>query len=452
MQLMSELVKRARDFATRAHTRINHRRKYTKQPYEVHLKAVATTVAEIVDDEEMVAAAWLHDTVEDTPITVEALEAEFGPAVAQLVAELTDASRPSDGNRARRKAIDRAKLATASPRAKTVKLADLIDNTLDICRHDPRFAKVFLAEAFDLWPVLSEGDAGLHRRAGRVLDRCAADMGLEGPFHTPEEVPDPGALQARSLLRDHQRSLRMFARSFSAKDIADPLRSFDGEMPRAQLSALAQTLPDPVIGIREDGVLRQFLCRLPSEQADDGGSIRPIRPTQILEWDKPLYDVIFVLTRHRYCFVSALGSIVGVISRADIQKPVVRMWLFGIITFVESEFNERIEAQWGDDRWIPLVSSGRLAQARALYEERRRRNQPCSLFSCLQLSDKAKILMQDEKMLAAYGFPSRGAAKRVLKEMESLRNNLAHAQDIVSHDWAQIARLAKNFFHNAWNW
>ena len=68
---MSELVERASDYATRAHQRIDQRRKYSKQPYHVHLQAVARLVASVSDDEEAIAAAWLHDTVEDTPATLE---------------------------------------------------------------------------------------------------------------------------------------------------------------------------------------------------------------------------------------------------------------------------------------------------------------------------------------------------------------------------------------------
>ena len=66
---MNDLVRRAREFATSAHKRIGHRRKYSQQPYDAHLKAVANLVAEVSDDQQMIAAAWLHDTVEDTPAT-----------------------------------------------------------------------------------------------------------------------------------------------------------------------------------------------------------------------------------------------------------------------------------------------------------------------------------------------------------------------------------------------
>jgi len=53
---MSQLVERARSFATNAHQRIDQRRKYSNQPYESHLEAVARIVASVTDDEQMIAA------------------------------------------------------------------------------------------------------------------------------------------------------------------------------------------------------------------------------------------------------------------------------------------------------------------------------------------------------------------------------------------------------------
>ncbi len=56
--MTSDLVERASDYATRAHQRIDQRRKYSKQPYDVHLRAVADLVASVSDDQEAIAAAW----------------------------------------------------------------------------------------------------------------------------------------------------------------------------------------------------------------------------------------------------------------------------------------------------------------------------------------------------------------------------------------------------------
>lgn len=165
----ARLVERAQLFATRAHERIGQRRKYTGEPYITHPAAVAALVASVAHTPQMLAAAWLHDTVEDTDVSLEDIEREFGCEVAQLVSWLTAHSRSHDGNRATRKRIDRAVLALAPADAQTVKLADIIDNCSSILEHDAAFAPVYLRECRELVQALVSGDARLREHAAAVL-------------------------------------------------------------------------------------------------------------------------------------------------------------------------------------------------------------------------------------------------------------------------------------------
>ncbi len=152
-------------------------RKYTGEPYALHPKAVMEIVKKVPHTEAMLCAAWLHDTVEDTPCTLEDVRKMCGDEVAVLVEMLTDVSKPEDGNRTTRKAIDRAHTAKASPQAKTIKLADLIDNTRSITKHDPAFAKVYLAEKALLLGVLMEGNGALWNMAYSTIEAA----GIEPP-------------------------------------------------------------------------------------------------------------------------------------------------------------------------------------------------------------------------------------------------------------------------------
>ena len=415
-------------------------RKYTRQPYDAHLAAVAELVASVTDDPEMIAAAWLHDTVEDTPATFEDIEEEFGADVAAMVAELTDVSRPGDGNRAVRKELDRRHLARASARSQTVKLADLIHNCNDITEHDPRFGRVFLEEMAALLEVLRDGDATLYERArqtyARSLERLAeTDRGAE-PAAASSAAPHGDLDPAQ------QRVSRLFVEAFSARDIASPLRSFDGERSASEVIATLRELGLEVCGIRTQGAVDRYLRREDGSSGTGLECAREFSRGQIVSGDAPLSDVIRVLTRHESCFVELLGQVEGVISRDDINSPIVRMWLFGIITIIEMSLMRWIRTDYPGDAWRTALSASRLEKALALFEERRRRNQSCELLDCLQLSDKAQVLLGDPSFLDWMGVESKRVAKGRIKEVESLRNNLAHAQDIVAHDWAQIARMA----------
>jgi len=162
---MTDIAERARVFATAAHAAVAQLRKYTNEPYIVHPTEVVSIVETVPHTDEMLAAAWLHDTVEDTGVTLELIRSEFGDEVADLVGWLTDVSRPDHGNRAARKAVDRAHTAAAPAAAQTIKLADLISNTKSIVEHDPKFAATYLVEKRQLLEVMTKGDPDLRERA-----------------------------------------------------------------------------------------------------------------------------------------------------------------------------------------------------------------------------------------------------------------------------------------------
>lgn len=166
------LISRAQRFAMDKHASICHLRKYTGVPYSMHLAAVAKSVESVENaTEAMVAAAWLHDVLEDvSSVTRNEIEAEFGSEVASLVVQLTDVSRPADGNRSARKARDRDHLAQASPEAQTIKLADLLDNASDILAFDHAFGPIFLKEMDNLLSVLNKGDLKLLTQARQCLE------------------------------------------------------------------------------------------------------------------------------------------------------------------------------------------------------------------------------------------------------------------------------------------
>ena len=115
-----DLVVLADAFAAAAHAAVGQVRKYDKQPYINHPREVRLILLEFATDgvtPEQEAAALLHDVVEDTGVTIELVQGTFGDGVADLVSDLTDVSKPEDGNRKARKQKDLEHTASASTRA-----------------------------------------------------------------------------------------------------------------------------------------------------------------------------------------------------------------------------------------------------------------------------------------------------------------------------------------------
>ncbi|MEG3128955.1 HD domain-containing protein [Pantoea cypripedii] len=183
--MRDSLEDQARRYATQAHAAAGQRRKYTDEPYIVHPAAVTELVRSVTDDEAMLAAAWLHDTVEDTPSTLQDIESHFGPRVAELVDMLTDSAQPQAKNRTARKLAHFRHTAQASPEAQTIKLADIIDNTRAIVQFDPSFARVYLVEKQVQIQLLNVGDKRLWQQADSIIRQGIAQL-AQPPHSVPE--------------------------------------------------------------------------------------------------------------------------------------------------------------------------------------------------------------------------------------------------------------------------
>jgi (p)ppGpp synthase/HD superfamily hydrolase len=163
------VIAKAQAFATAAHEAI-HQVRTTGEPYWTHPQAVANIVAEYTSDPAVLAAAWLHDTVEDTPTTLDTIRAEFGDRIASLVENLTNVAPENCASREEKVRINREHTAKASPDAKTVKLADVVHNLSDADDCEQEWARRYIREKKLLLEVLKEGDARLWARLKERID------------------------------------------------------------------------------------------------------------------------------------------------------------------------------------------------------------------------------------------------------------------------------------------
>jgi guanosine-3',5'-bis(diphosphate) 3'-pyrophosphohydrolase len=164
------LVLRAAQFA--AHKHRDKRRKDVKAtPYINH----PINLAEVlhtdggVHDPIVIAAALLHDTIEDTETTYDELRGVFGTSVADVVIEVTDVKFLADQSRKR---LQVAKAGRASERARQVKLADKICNLRDILASPPAGWSLGRRQKYFDWAKEVVDQArGVNPRLERMFDR-----------------------------------------------------------------------------------------------------------------------------------------------------------------------------------------------------------------------------------------------------------------------------------------
>ena len=186
-----------------------------------------------------------------------------------------------------------------------------------------------------------------------------------------------------------------------------------------------------------------YAARSDLVQGACGAHERTFGPDDLIADDASLQDVIVSLGKNGRCFLTSLGHVSAIVTHDDLEKPPVRMFLFGMITLLEMVFVRLVEAAFSEEEWTAMVSPVRLEKARELKAERERRGHSGRLINCLQFSDKGQVALRIADVARSLDPKlSRKEAKRALKELETLRNDLAHGQAFVSTSWERIVQFA----------
>lgn len=244
-------------------------------------------------------------------------------------------------------------------------------------------------------------------------------------------------------MSDVEGPLQLFLRGFMARDVAEALASFDDSTPAETIRKVMQDRQLEFAGIRTAGIVAAWVA---SEDLCDDRRPLPFRPfddLHLIADTASLNAVVEALNGATCLFVRCLGQVAGIIRRCDVQKPAMRMWLFGLVTITELRVTRLIDECCPDGAWRDYLSTGRLRKAHEIQEMRFRRGQKPSLLDCLQFADKGQIVARDEKLRALTPFSSRREVEDFVSSLQSLRDNLAHSQEIAG-DWETIRNLAAN--------
>ena len=254
---------------------------------------------------------------------------------------------------------------------------------------------------------------------------------MNAAIHNP--IRDPKSIQ---------RLDRTFTASLCAEDLAEPLLSIDDNQSVSLAQALMRSRNVPVLGVRRDGLVAGWICEEDQAGTTVGESARAFLPQSVLETDSSFNQLLERFLESDHVFIRWHGEVAAVVTRRDLQKPPLRMWLFGAITIFDTNLTWAIEEMYPRDSWRSLISPGRLEKARKLHEMRTNRGTECNLVDCLQIKDKTDIVVHDRANLAALGIESRSESERLARAIEKLRNHLAHAQELDTGDLEIAARLA----------
>lgn len=235
---------------------------------------------------------------------------------------------------------------------------------------------------------------------------------------------------------------QLFERSIAVREIAEPLVSFDSNQTPEWVLRFMEDRNFDLVGVRKNGLVSGYVerARLTFSGALEE-HLRAFGEEEVLLDGDSILSAMRLLRNTPAVFVAHLGRVNGIVTRGDLQKTPVRMWLFGLISMIEMQLLRLVRRLYPNEIWQEALTLDRMRTIHKIFDERSRRNESIGLTDCLQLCDKAALILKHSGFLHASPFPSKAAGDRFFKELEATRNALAHSQDIISGKWPNLAEL-----------
>jgi len=247
----------------------------------------------------------------------------------------------------------------------------------------------------------------------------------------------------KQLKSTSQHLKELFDQNITAKYLAEPFKSFDFTGDAPTIKAFMEKYDYDVVGIRQNGTVIGYVKRSDLQDGICENYIVPFDPSELILDTTPLIEVFKILHNHSSLYIVYLNEIVGIVTKGDLQKSPARMWLFSLISLLEMQLLRLIRGFYPHDSWKGYLKQSRIDEAQKIFDDRKVKNESLDLADCLQFCDKRDIFLKSEAIQKSIGVESKTATKKLLEQAEEIRNNLAHAQDIITGFWPEIVEIAE---------
>lgn len=236
----------------------------------------------------------------------------------------------------------------------------------------------------------------------------------------------------------------IFDRALTVRHVAEPFLAFDGPRPALEIKAFMDERDFDVVGVRQDGIVVGYVecSKLMGKTLED--HMTPFESHLEVDETTSILGALRLLRDSPRIFVRVMGHVSGIVTKGDLHKAPVRMYLFGVLSLLEMQLLRLIRSAFPDDAWKSKLTRPRIKAATGLLDARRKRNEAIDLADCLQFCDKATIVAKSQELREELGLQSKRNAENRLKKLQHLRDDLAHAQDVVTSRWPGLVDLLES--------
>ena len=216
----------------------------------------------------------------------------------------------------------------------------------------------------------------------------------------------------------------------TAHAILEPLQSCPADAHAKEMKSILEIRDFDVAGVQRtpDGSVIGFVSTKSLKNGYVKDHIQTLIADHLISDATPLPSLLSVLKHRQHTFVLIGSAVRGIVTRADLNKPPVRVYLFGLISLIEMHLSFWIKARYANDEWKKVLNENRLISAEELLSDYQKRNLQVSLLDCLQFCDKRDLIIAHDKLRDQLNLGTKKKAKKRLSQAEKLRNLLAHSQ------------------------
>jgi hypothetical protein len=225
----------------------------------------------------------------------------------------------------------------------------------------------------------------------------------------------------------------------------EPLQSARANKPAEEVKALLASRGFDAVGVKEysDGPVKGFVLAKDLSGGLVGDHLIHFGDPDLVPDSIHIPELFDRIEQRERVFVKTSNGVCGMIARTDLNKPPVRLYIFGLISLLEMHMQFWVATEYPDDSWQDYLTRPRLEKAQAVYELRVSADEGLKLLDCIQFCDKKSLFVKRHELLFPLQLPSKKTLESMLKHAEDLRNNLAHSQlDLVSGTtWEDLLQL-----------
>lgn len=155
-----------------------------------------------------------------------------------------------------------------------------------------------------------------------------------------------------------------------------------------------------------------------------------IQEDETVDENYSLVDLLDTLKTSNFKYVTSIGSVFGIITRSDLNKPIPRTYLFGVVSLVELHMNFWVNYNYPENSWVERLKKDRQEKLESIIKNRKNSGDYLTVVDCAQFSDKKEILRNTPEFLAKFEF-SKNSYKKFMERLVTFRDELAHSQSSI---------------------